>query len=478
MESNSDRIIKVRWCKNYFPINITSLKTISDLKSEIKKQSQVPIDEQILVLKGKVLHDENSISLIPPNSLISMLGIPPKNASLVEQQKKPGVIFEEDLTKEQKIQILREQGEEKVFGLINLGNTCYLNSTVQCLGRVKELRESLKDYCIKNPHSSSSFDASKKLTYAWGSTYRMLDNATEAVTPLSLVEVIRNINPMFAESQNGVCKQQDADECVSLMLNNIHDTLKTPGDKSDVFSKILIDELFGIEMQIKMKNVEDITEVKNKKELLYKLICYIDSSTLELVEGLKKSLKENIDLFSDKLQRNTVFEKSQQINRLPNYLTVQFMRFYWKQANTLTGAKGGKSKILKSVIFSKIIDLYDMCTEETKELLNIGRKIESKLMKDDKDFKIENVKREEGKEYVPTGRYQLISVLTHQGRSSESGHYIGWVHKMDDKWLKYDDSEVTMVTTNDVLELKGGGDWHMAYICFFRQLEVPLIEIE
>jgi len=35
-----------------------------------------------------------------------------------------------------------------------------------------------------------------------------------------------------------------------------------------------------------------------------------------------------------------------------------------------------------------------------------------------------------------------------------------------------------MVTTNEVLELKGGGDWHMAYICFFKQLEVPLMEVE
>ena len=66
---------------------------------------------------------------------------------------------------------------------------------------------------------------------------------------------------------------------------------------------------------------------------------------------------------------------------------------FWKKENVLTGAKAGKSKILKSVIFSKIIDLYDMCTDETKELLNLGRQIESKLLKDDKDFKIENVKK-------------------------------------------------------------------------------------
>ena len=472
MESNSK--IKVRWNKNYFSIDKNTIKTVGDLKTEIQKRSQVQTDEQKMIYKGKVLKDEEQIDTFPSNACITMLGAAPKEAHAI----KPDVTFVEDLTQEQKMQILREKGEEIVFGLNNLGNTCYLNSTIQCLGRVKELRESLKEYSTQNPDAYSASNPAKKLTYAWGQTYKMLDTATESVTPMQLVKVIREINPMFAEVDHGVCKQQDADECVSLLLNNIHDTLKTKGSGDEVYSKILIDELFGVEMQIKFKNVEDTSEVKTKQEVLYKLICYIDNNTLELVEGLKHSLKENIDLFSDKLQRNTVFEKSQLINRLPNYLTVQFMRFYWKQANTLTGAKAGKAKILKSVIFSKVIDLYDMCTEETKELLNIGRKIESKLMKDDKDFKVENVKKEPDKEYVPTGRYQLISVLTHQGRSSESGHYIGWVHKKDDKWLKYDDSEVTMVTTNEVLELKGGGDWHMAYICVFKQLEVPLMDVD
>ena len=468
-------IIKVSWKREIYEIDVSRMETIKDLKYEISKKSNVPQTEQKIIFKGKILQDTQDIKSIPLKSKLTMLGAASKTA--INNNTESKITFVEDLTAEEKLKILREKGEEIVFGLNNLGNTCYLNSTVQCLGRITELRNSLKELSNKDNPSNHSGDDSFNLTYCLGLTYNNLDKASDSFSPTLLVNVIRKINPMFAESENGVMKQQDADECVSLILNNIRNHL-TNKSEGDVYSKNLIDELFQIQLQIQLKNVEDTNEIKKKEDKVYKLICYIDSNTIELVEGLKNSLKENIDMFSETLQRNTVFEKSQLINRLPNYLTVQFMRFYWKSANTLTGAKAGKAKILKSVIFSKIIDLYDMCTDETKELLSLGRKIETKLLKDDKNFKIDEVKKEEGKNYIPTGRYQLISVITHQGRSSESGHYIGWVHKKDDKWLKYDDDVVSMKTTNDVLELKGGGDWHMAYICFFKQLEVPFIELD
>jgi len=72
---------------------------------------------------------------------------------------------------------------------------------------------------------------------------------------------------------------------------------------------------------------------------------------------------------------------------------------------------------------------------------------------------------------VPTGRYLLIAVLTHQGRSSESGHYIGWVHQKDDNWVKYDDDVITYVKSQEILDLRGGGDWHMNYICILKDLK-------
>ena len=125
MESNNK--IKVRWNKNYFSLDKSTLKNISDLKSEIQKRSQVATDEQKMIFKGKVLKDEELIDIFPENACITMLGAAPKEISA---SAKPEVTFVEDLTHEQKMKILREKGEEIVFGLNNLGNTCYLNATV------------------------------------------------------------------------------------------------------------------------------------------------------------------------------------------------------------------------------------------------------------------------------------------------------------------------------------------------------------
>lgn len=78
---------------------------------------------------------------------------------------------------------------------------------------------------------------------------------------------------------------------------------------------------------------------------------------------------------------------------------------------------------------------------------------------------------------MPTGRYELAAVLTHKGRSADSGHYVAWVRQSDGRWVLFDDDELSFKTSEDVLALCGGGDWHMAYLLLYREVTVPAAEV-
>ena len=196
------------------------------------------------------------------------------------------------------------------------------------------------------------------------------------------------------------------------------------------------------------------------------------------------------------------------------------VRFYWKKASVTAGTDATKSKILKNVAFPLQLDTYPFCSEDLKKSLKFGRDFELKQRKEEDDkilagltMKEEEEKKEksgdvemkdESKEEeskvnkkqvkkkqvlidnkhvyqthgtgLDTGNYHLVGVVTHKGRSADSGHYVGWVHKSDDDWLKYDDDIVSKVSTEDILQLKGGGDWHMSYLLLYRKMETKVAE--
>jgi len=38
----------------------------------------------------------------------------------------------------------------------------------------------------------------------------------------------------------------------------------------------------------------------------------------------------------------------------------------------------------------------------------------------------------------------------------------------NDSWYVFDDDEVSPCKLEDIIKLKGGGDWHMSYLNFYR----------
>ena len=67
-----------------------------------------------------------------------------------------------------------------------------------------------------------------------------------------------------------------------------------------------------------------------------------------------------------------------------------------------------------------------------------------------------------------------MGLLTHKGRIAEAGHYVAWVKQEDKQWIEFDDENLIPTTEEQIMQLSGGGDWHMAYLLLYKAETVDL----
>ena len=276
---------------------------------------------------------------------------------------------------------------------------------------------------------------------------------TAAVMPIILLEMLHIMFPQFAEKgENGLFAQQDANECWSELVKVLQQKLKIKaGDSAADF----IGKYFGGQFVSKMTCKDnDQEEATTSTESFLQLSCFISQGMFYsrlvhhkyltfhqiltdvkyLHSGLKSRLEEEIVKQSPTLNRDAHYLKSSKISRLPAYLTINFVRFFYKEKNAIN------AKILKDVKFPMNLDLFDLCTPELQVKLQPMRQ----KFKELEDSKVERaqkaVEKDAKKTYYPfsfeddtgsnnSGLYTLNAVLTHKGRSSSSGHYVGWIKK-------------------------------------------------
>lgn len=510
--------VKVKWSNGKTTLEGVELNKAdkpSIFKEQLLKLTGVPVERQKLMFKGTVIKDDNwpdNFDVVE-GSMFMLMGSSEKLPDAPIEKPK----FVEDMNESEIAAAL-----DLPTGLTNLGNTCYMSATVQCLRIVPELREALKRCYILSREPDS-----QRVTGALRDLYATMD-CSSVTEPLILLRMLHNSIPRFAlRGEGNTFQQQDANECWTEMTRILQQSLKPLNENSSKYSNF-VDEYFGGTFDIEMKCDEAQDEVETKtEENFLQLSCFISQDVRYMQAGLISRMKETITKFSPTLNRDASYTKTSRISRLPAYLTIQFVRFHYKE-NVQTNAK-----LLRDVKFSMILDVYDLCTKELQEKLAPMREkykkaddfiatTKSKPISGHEDEKSDEQRSaanqatssgggqsrndyasiptqvdalkvaktkflandiEELKKYTfaddpgsnNSGFYELKAVLTHKGRSSASGHYVAWI-KREDHWFKCDDDIVEPVDSDEILKLSGGGDWHCAYVCLYGPRFLELTE--
>ncbi|KAF2464898.1 cysteine proteinase [Lindgomyces ingoldianus] len=368
---------------NKYEVEVDPTSNGETFKYQLFSVTGVEPDRQKILVKGGQLKDDADMSKLglKPNQTMMMMGTPSGDASGVIERPKEKIRFVEDMTEAEAAQI---EGATPA-GLQNLGNTCYMNSTLQTLKSIPELQEELARYTPSEAGPSSanplsqfglgSLGSSLDLTASLRDLFKQMSETQQGFPPLVFLNALRTAFPQFAQkSKDGHgFAQQDAEEAWSQIVSQLRTKLKIKDTAAESEANKAKDLSFIDKyMAGKFESVMECDEPAAKeggedpvhsKDTFFKLNCHISVETNHLRDGLAAGLKEQIEKRSEVLGRDATYTKTSRIARLPKYLPVHFVRFDWRRSTNK------KAKIMRKVTFPQELDAVEFCTDDLKKLL-------------------------------------------------------------------------------------------------------------
>ncbi|KAK4456995.1 hypothetical protein QBC42DRAFT_301539 [Cladorrhinum samala] len=466
-----------------YDVEVDTSSTGDVFKYQLFSLTGVEPDRQKVIIKGGQLKDDTDMSKLglKDGQALMMLGTPGDSGDAIVRPTEK-IKFLEDMTEAEAAQ---QVGAIPV-GLVNLGNTCYLNSTLQTLRAIPELQDALRRYRTQAPEDITS--------ELW-SLFDDMSQALQSSPPFTFLECLRRTFPQFAErSKKGPgYAQQDAEEAWSQIVSQLKQELRVRDDSggyTNFVEKYMAGE-FATTLECDDPAAkEGGEEATSGTEQFLKLNCHIDSQTAHLRDGIVNGLKEKIEKKSEVLGRDVTYTKTSKISRLPKYLTVHFVRFFWKRDVQK------KAKIMRKVTFPHELDAVEFCTDELRKALVPVRDKVREVRKEEEDIErarkrrkrnpltdeppeatTKSKKKDEKKPAASadgdvemgetfktdaefeaekdaslleakkelnalidpklrqddganqSGIYELRGVVTHQGASADSGHYTAYIKK-------------------------------------------------
>lgn len=328
-------------------------------------------------------------------------------------------------------------GEIGATGLKNLGNTCYMNSIIQCLLNLDGFRNYLTDGNYTkhlNRKSKTRGQITEELAQlakeVWSGKYK-------SVAPRDFRNAFGQEYKMFSTYD-----QQDSHELLVQLVDVLHSELQIPMDDKIMNAKVDKEESSWREF---VKNTNSIIQTLffgQIRSTLKCCACGYESATYDGFSHLSLELPQNsrqcyltdcLDLYFNgesidgwscsRCQSNRGAIKKLDISRLPPILVIHFKRFY------VSTTSNSIEKKLNYVHFPiEDFSITDYIMPSARQRLH--------------------------------KQYNLFAVSNHYG-SLNRGHYTAFCKNVRSKqWYKYDDNYVTHISGDDVNSSAG-------YILFY-----------
>lgn len=362
-------------------------------------------------------------------------------------------------------------------GFINMGNTCYLNSVLQCLFGTKSLLIYLlsKEYqkpLLKNIREKDENRDIRNVLYIKNIINQTLTQnlyeimyakvrSNESIKPRALKNVISKLNRTFVGNN-----QHDAHELLIFMINQMNEEL---GRKVDIRYKNIPESVinFSNRMTELINNNDENTILMLENEypsesLIYKYKQYLENDYQQKYSQIDRIFLTT--LYSEikclECMGSSIRFESYQILQIPipkkNNITIQDCLDLFFEKEILTGDnKYYCQRCQKHVDAIKRYRIWKLA--ETLvisfvryEITNDGRrkKINSLIDYPIRDLSLDKYYSAFSKS---NKKYDLYGVVRQMG-SLDAGHYTSVVkHITNDNWYLYNDCNNEQISENDIV---------------------------
>ena len=347
-----------------------------------------------------------------------------------------------------------------LIGLDNIGATCYMNATLQCLCNILKF----VDYFKYNKHLIEKYKEDKKKSTLFSSFKLLIEELwpndikknIKSIAPKDFKKKISEMNPLF----EGIAAN-DAKDLVQFLIMTLHSELNKAKNNNIVNTIIDNDQ--------------------RNKNLMFQIFCKdFTTGNMSFISDLFYAVNYNITQCGNRncniqsynfqtyfflvfpLEEVRIFKTQNNFNN--NEVNIYDCFYYDQRINYLTGQNNMYCNYCRQTCPSSMRTILYTGPQILIIILNRGKGIQYKV----KINFFEEINLENFIELKNTGfKYKLIGVITHLGESGMGGHFIAYcLNPINEKWYQYNDSIVNPVNDfkKDVI------DYAMPYLLFYQKI--------